>query len=224
MTQKRAKSGGGTTLKAATQKPLQVRMKSREEPEERGTARTLLEPGVNHAYVSVYALRHDWEARGINELRDEIDLQIGAVAKGDMGRPEALLVAQTISLDQIYGDLARLAYKNWNSLDVAERFLRLAFKAQSQSRATLETLGEMKNPRPTVIAKQANVSAGHQQVNNNLGPIDMGRAREIESTPNELLEVKYGERLDGYETVTARQVDSSVETVAQKHRTDNSGG
>jgi hypothetical protein len=38
------------------------------------------------------------------------------------------------------------------------------------------------------------------------------------------LEVKDEERLDGYETVTARQVDSSVETVAQKHRTDNSGG
>jgi hypothetical protein len=43
--------------------------------------------------------------------------------------------------------------------------MRLALKAQSQSRATVETLAAIKNP-PVVYARQANFAAGHQQVNN----------------------------------------------------------
>jgi hypothetical protein len=41
---------------------------------------------------------------------------------------------------------ARLAYCNWDNLNVAERLLRLAFKAQTQSRVAVEAVGVLKNP------------------------------------------------------------------------------
>jgi len=44
-----------------------------------------------------------------------------------------------------------------------EAFMRLALRAQSQCRATLETLAAIKNP-PIVYARQANVTTGPQQV------------------------------------------------------------
>ena len=49
-----------------------------------------------------------------------------------------------------------------------EAFTRLALKAQSQCRATLETLADIKQPRHVVIAQQANL-AHQQQVNNGTG-------------------------------------------------------
>jgi transposase InsO family protein len=45
--------------------------------------------------------------------------------------------------------------------------MRLALKAQSQCRATVEALAEMKNPKPVAYVQQANIANGPQQVNNN---------------------------------------------------------
>jgi hypothetical protein len=58
----------------------------------------------------------------------------------------------------------------------------MALRAQNQSRATLETLSAMKNPS-VVITKQANISAGHQQVNNVL--VDL-RQQETQLQPTQL--------------------------------------
>jgi hypothetical protein len=43
-------------------------------------------------------------------------------------------------------------------MDEIDRYLRLGLKAQSQCRATLETLVQIKNP-PVVVARQANIAA-----------------------------------------------------------------
>jgi len=64
-----------------------------------------------------------------------------------------------------------------------EVFMKLALKAQSQCRATLETLATIKNP-PVVYARQANVTTGPQQINNGVDP---SRARENQNLPNQLL-------------------------------------
>ena len=94
--------------------------------------------------------------------------------------------------------------------------MRLALKAQSQCRATLETLATIKNP-PVVIARQANISSGPQQVNN--GPFP--RAEGIESTPNELLEQTNGERLDTGAASEAIGSDPAMATVGAVHRPKN---
>jgi len=59
-----------------------------------------------------------------------------------------------------------------------ETCTRLAFKAQSRCRATNETLAEIKNPPSVAFVPQANIAAGHQQVNNG---VQASGVREIES-------------------------------------------
>lgn len=44
--------------------------------------------------------------------------------------------------------------------------MKLALKAQNQSRATLHTLMQRHQPKQTAFIKQANIAHGHQQVNN----------------------------------------------------------
>jgi hypothetical protein len=122
-------------------------------------------------------------------LVDELAAQCEDVSNGNMRRPEALLMTQAQTLDLIFNDLVQRFYDKVGDLELAERLLRLAFKAQSQSRANVETLGYLKNP-PTVFAKQANMTTGPQQVNNN------SRTRETEFSQNELLEHADGKRLE----------------------------
>jgi len=68
-------------------------------------------------------------------------------------------------LQSLFAGLTERAM-NQNPLPNLESFMRLAFKAQNQYRATLEMLAGIKNP-PVVIARQANINqgSGNQQVN-----------------------------------------------------------
>ncbi len=91
-----------------------------------------------------------------------------AAQSGDLSNAEAMLAAQAAVLNAIFGELARRSALNTGTyLSAAERYMRLALKAQTQCRATLETLSRLKNPS-TVYTTQANFSAGHQQVNNGI--------------------------------------------------------
>lgn len=123
--------------------------------------------------------------------------QIDDVWKGDMRRCEAMLIGQAHALQSIFMNLSRRAIKQ-EYLKNMDTFLRLALKAQSQCRATLETLATIKNP-PVVFAKQANIANGPQQVNNGI-PNAVGavstHAGKIESERNELLEANHGQGLD----------------------------
>jgi hypothetical protein len=72
---------------------------------------------------------------------------------------------------------------------------------------TLETLAALKNPTPTVIAKQANITTGPQQVNNALS------APEKQLMPNELLEAKNGKWMDPRAPSKAGSTHSVVEAM-----------
>jgi hypothetical protein len=88
----------------------------------------------------------------------------------------------------IYTELARRAALNMGEyIEAADRYLRLALKAQAQCRTTIEALVALKNP-PVVYAKQANISAGHQQVNNYPPSQEASPTGKAEAAPNELLE------------------------------------
>ena len=88
------------------------------------------------------------------------------VRHGDMSGPEAILVSQASALNSIFTEMARRSALNMSEyIEASEKYMRLALKAQAQCRATIETLAEMKNP-PLVIARQANIANGPQQVNN----------------------------------------------------------
>lgn len=67
----------------------------------------------------------------------------------------------------IFNEIARRAALNMGEhLQATDKYMRLAMKAQGQCRATLQTLGELKNPRQMAFVKQANIANGYQQVNN----------------------------------------------------------
>jgi hypothetical protein len=103
-------------------------------------------------------------------------------------------------------------------MDATDRYMRLALKAQSQCRATLETLAEIKNPRSVQFVKQANMTTGPQQVNNGYAgtPSHSGiqsRTGNIQSEPNKLLEVDHGQRLDIGAQGAAGRVNPHIATV-----------
>lgn len=182
-------------------------------------ARTLLQPSVNaalteKAFVSVSGAELEVPALA-NELAD----QCAKVHGGDLLRAESLLVTQAQTLDAIFHNLARRSAANLSEYILsAERYMRLALKAQSQCRATLETLVMIKNP-PMVIARQANIAHGPQQVNNG----EPTRTRGIQSEPSKLLEQTHGERLD---TGTAGQAiggNPAMATVGAVNRSENGG-
>ena len=93
--------------------------------------------------------------------------KVAAVQGGDLREAEAILTAQALALNAIFTEMAVYAGLNMkHSLDVVERCMRLALKAQGQCRVTLETLAAIKNPPAAVFARQANIAHGPQQVNN----------------------------------------------------------
>jgi hypothetical protein len=146
----------------------------------------------------------------INALIDVLSSQIGTVHDGSMKRPETMLFAQAHTLDELFNNLARRAHCQ-EQMKHYETFLRLAFKAQSQCRSTLETLVAIKNP-PVIFAKQANISNGHQQINNGT-PAPATRTGEFKNQKNELLEQTHGERLDTRATGKTSGIDTELATV-----------
>jgi hypothetical protein len=108
-------------------------------------------------------------------------------------------------------------------VDTADRYMRLALKAQSQCRATIETLAEIKNPKPVAFVQQANIANGPQQVNNGPQP-GASRARESENQPNKLLEQQRNEWMDAGTPQAAGSGNSTVEALGVVNGTKNDRG
>ncbi len=182
--------GTSTAAKAPKQNALRV-VQEPKKSSERVHADLALNPAVNAAATVQLFGRGTIGKLEITETLEAMMETVASVRKGDMSGPEALLVAQASSLNSIFTELARRAGLNMGEyIEASERYMRLALKAQAQCRATIETLAAMKNP-PVIIARQANIANGPQQVNNG-----EPRAEKIETSPNELLESEHGKRLD----------------------------
>ena len=97
-------------------------------------------------------------------LIDSLSDSMAEVHAGDMKRVEGMLFGQAHALQSIFLNLADRAATQ-QQMKHCETYLRLALKAQSQCRATLEALVAIKNP-PVIFARQANIANGHQQINN----------------------------------------------------------
>ena len=139
------------------------------------------------------------------------------VVEGNMGRVERMLANQAMTLDAIFNDMAQRSGRQ-DTYKGIEVLMRLALKAQSQARATAETLALMKNPMPYI--KQANIANGPQQVNNGT-PASAGKNQ---SPPNELLEHQHGNTLDIGAQATASRADPAMATLEAKHRPTNTRG
>jgi len=175
---------------------------------DKAISETFLKPQVTAALNM-----QSWNSElSVHGLRKALVAEIDEVAKGNMARPEAMLLCQAHTLDFLFSQLCQQAHNNQSYVATYESIMRMAFRAQNQCRMTLETLSNLKNP-PVVFAKQANFSGGHQQINNGL---PASHAEEIKNQPNELLleEAHYaGTTLDAGATSAAIPVNSHLEAV-----------
>lgn len=199
--------------------PNQVKLvKQSGEAEAATKARNIIGPTVKGA-VATNAFTKAYGEIDLQALVDELAVQTERVHGGDLKRAESMLTTQAHTLDAIFNELARRSALNMGEyINAAERYMRLALKAQSQCRATLETLATIKNP-PVIYAKQANIANGPQQVNNGTQPAP---AREEKTIPsNELLEHEHEQRLDTGTPGTAIGADKELETVGEVDRSKN---
>lgn len=200
MTRKKSPQGSSKVLNVPTEDG---------ETKETLQARTVSNPAVR-AGVTVGSFSAVFGETDLGALIGELQKQSKRVHGGDLKRAESMLITQAHTLDAIFNELARRSALNMGEyINAAERYMRLALKAQSQCRATLETLSAIKNP-PVVFAKQANIANGPQQVNNGQ-PAPACEKTVIEQ--NELLEHQHEQRLDTGKTSAAIGADKELETV-----------
>ena len=129
-----------------------------------------------------YAKNHH-AGLSLTDMARALETQGEAVNRGDLSEAERMLNGQAVALNAIFSELARRAVKNMGTyLATTESYLRLALKAQAQSRATVEALAEMKNPHPVSFVKQANIAHGNQQVNNGGKAADWTESRATRAT------------------------------------------
>jgi hypothetical protein len=115
----------------------------------------------------------------------------------------------------MFTSLARRATQQTN-VDIKQTLTNLCLKSQNQSRNTIQTLINLKQPSQTsFIKQQTNVAQGHQQINNGVG---QSSPEKILNQPNELLEANYGKRLDKGTKAKAKGVNSGLETLGEVHR------
>jgi hypothetical protein len=181
------------------------------------TAKKLTRPEVQAAVV-IQQLQGDNQE--VNALIDELERQVGMVHSGNLERPEAMLFAQAHTLDEVFYTLLRRANANMSAGygGACETYMRLALKAQAQSRATLQALAEMKNPRPLAFVQQANIANGPQQVNNAVSRAD------VRDKSNELSKALHELPQNTDPSATAIPEYSTLEAVGEVHRAKDSRG
>lgn len=194
---------------------------------EASKARLAFHPAVIGATTAQVYIKGTLGELDVTECVGALLQQVEKVHDGDMKQAEAMLITQAHVLNAIFHNLAQRAALNMAGgyVGACETYMRLALKAQSQSRATIEALAFIKNPQPTAFIRQQNVGV-NQQVNNGAAPaVTASRAREEISKPaNELLEVKHGERLDNGTAGAAIGAHPQLETVGEIHRATDGGG
>ena len=159
--------------------------------EDRLIADLVAEGEATNASTALRFVHADHGELSLTDMVKALHAHGEAVNRGDLSAAERMLNSQAVALNAIFGELARRAALNMGTyLGAAESYMRLALKAQSQSRATVETLAAIKNP-PVVFARQANIAHGPQQVNNGPAPSTSPASAhpgETVSAPTELLE------------------------------------
>ena len=169
-------------------------------------------------------------------ITENLNKSMESVHEGDLKELESMLVGQAKALQVMFATLARRANAQ-QYLKQYSTYMNLALKTQSQSRATIQAIVELKYPRQVVVTQQANFSAGHQQVNNGATQRNFDanthahaptHAEKNQNEPNKLMESNHentievqDKRLGTRTTGKTINSDTPLETVATVHRGKN---
>lgn len=196
---------------------LTVKMR-KGQTEERAFAEAVLNPITANAVTSLDYSKAFGSDLSLQEVLNVMNDNAQQVKDGKLDYLESMLTSQATALNSMFNDLARRAVQAQN-LPQYEAYLRMAFKAQSQCRTTVEAIGELKYPKQSMFIRQANI-ANQQQVNNGLNKVSSTRtgmhAGEKNITPsNELLRGEEHETLDARGTRTTSKAHSRMETLGK---------
>lgn len=147
------------------------------------TARALLGPNFRHAIAVSRILEPHLGgmdgAPGLGDYADAIHARGDAAMKGELAFASRALAAQAMTLDTVFTEMARrMALNMGEHLAATEIYARIAMKAQAQSRATLETLAKLHQPREQTV-RHVHVNEGGQaviadQVHHHAGGVENG--------------------------------------------------
>jgi hypothetical protein len=178
-------------------------------------AKVALGPTAQNALTALTYAERAFGSVEIQNACDALDINVNAVHDGNLSAVEATLMSQAIALNVIFNSLARRSHLQ-DQVKHLDTFLRLALKAQNQSRMTLETLAAIKNP-PVVFARQANIANGPQQVNNAASLPSATPAANIQTAETKLLEASHDQRLDTRAARPASRLDPQLAPVGKLH-------
>ena len=204
------------TNKTSTKKPVRKQaLTAKKQSENERYAKVSLSASTMSAVLSESFTKTMFPEIDIANVASALSEKITAIQNGDMKSIEAMLIGQAQALQTMFVSLGRDAVAK-TQLNQYTAFMNLALKAQSQSRATIQALVELKFPKQATFVKQANIAHGHQQVNNETNT--HAHAKENTNQPNELLEVNHGsENMDIRATQTTIPQDKAMAAMATQH-------
>lgn len=134
------------------------------------TTRSVVAPALRHGELA-QSLTEAFTAGLPDDTRPELghyvcefDKRATSAGAGDLMLARQLLAAQAMTLDGIFTEMARRSALNMGQhMDATERYMRLALKAQAGSRATVEALARMHQPREQTV-RHVHVNEGGQAV------------------------------------------------------------
>jgi hypothetical protein len=132
------------------------------------TARAILAPDFRHgmavAQLHSKGLGKTAFAPGMGDYADALKETGDKAAKGELAFVSRMLATQAITLDNMFAELARRMSMNMSEyLGATETYARIALKAQANSRATLEALAKLHQPREQTV-RHVHVNEGGQAV------------------------------------------------------------
>lgn len=130
-------------------------------------AKVALSPGARHAATAsnfAASLFSDKHQSPIMASTTALRETMATAVRGDKAMASSILAAQAVVLDTMFTELSRRSAANLGQyIDAADRYMRLALKAQANCRATLEALAKLHQPREQTV-KHVHVNEGGQAI------------------------------------------------------------
>lgn len=131
-------------------------------------ARSVLTPDARHSAANAQVVHSQMVnaaiTPGVGDYAKALAEIADKGAAGDLTFASRLLAAQAVTLDNMFTELARrMALNMGEHLNATEIYARIALKAQANSRATIEALAKLHQPREQTV-RHVHVNEGGQAV------------------------------------------------------------
>ncbi len=132
-------------------------------------ARALVKPDIRHGSIAFQLLekyKHDdcVEPPTLSDFTDAYVERGKQAVAGDLAFASQMLAQQAATLDVIFTQMAlRMSMTLGKNMPATETYARIALRAQSNSRATLEALAKLHQPREQTV-RHVHVNEGGQAV------------------------------------------------------------